>query len=101
MLRVYAGRPGFGVLLRRQWLYLAALGLWTLDLAALAAALLSGDARAWAAWVALPLVPLVPMSLRKRSPRLALHSLLTWTLHGFGLVAGLLRPLPRAREAAC
>jgi hypothetical protein len=101
VLRVYAGRPGFGVLLRRQWLYLAALGLWTLDLAALAAALLSGDARAWAAWVALPLVPLVPMSLRKRSPRLALHSLLTWTLHGLGLVAGLLRPLPRAREAAC
>jgi hypothetical protein len=101
VLRIYAGRPGFGVLLRRQGLYLAALGLWTLDLAALGIGLVTGDARAWVAWAALPLVPLVPMSLRKRSPRLALHSLLTWTLHGVGLLAGLLRPLPRAREVAC
>lgn len=101
VLRIYAGRPGFGVLLRRQWLYLAALGLWTLDLAALATGLATGDGRAYVAGVVLPLLPLVAMSLRKRSPRLALHSLLTWTLHGFGLLAGLLRPLPAAREAAC
>jgi hypothetical protein len=101
VLRLYAGRPGLGRLLRRQGLYFAALGLWALDLAALAAGLVTGDARAFATWIVLPLVPLVPMSLRKRSPRLALHSLLTWTLHGFGLLVGLLRPLPAARERAC
>jgi hypothetical protein len=101
VLRVYAGRRGFGILLRRQWLYLAALGLWALDLAALGTGLVTGDVRSFVLWAVLPLVPLVPMSLHKRSPRLALHSLLTWTLHGFGLLAGLLRPLPDAREAAC
>ena len=101
VLRIYAGRPGFGLLLRRQWLYLATLGLWALDLAALGTWLATADPRLLVAWIALPLVPLVPMSLRKRSPRLALHSLLTWTLHGFGLLAGLLRPLPDAGRAAC
>ncbi len=101
VLRIYAGRSGFGVLLRRQWLYLATLGLWGLDLAALGIWLVTGDAGALAAWIALPLVPLVPMVLRKRSLRLALHSLLTWTLHGAGLLAGLLRPLPEPRGTAC
>ena len=34
-------------------------------------------------------------------PAAGLHSLLTWTLQGLGLLAGLLRPLPRAGGAAC
>jgi hypothetical protein len=101
VLRIYTGRPGFGVLLRRQWLYLAALGLWGLDLAALGVGLAGGGTWAFAVWLGLPLLPLVSMSLRKRSPRLAVHSLLTWTLHGCGLLAGLLRPLPRSRGLAC
>ena len=101
VLRIYAGRRGFGVLLRRQRLYLAALGLWGLGLAALAAALLSGRPGPLALWAPAPLAVLALMSARKRSPRLAVHSLLTWTLQGVGLLAGLLRPLPRAGGAAC
>jgi hypothetical protein len=40
------------------------------------------------------------MTARKRSARLALHSLLAWTVNGCGLLVGLLRPAPGA-EARC
>ena len=95
VLRLYLGRPGFAVLLRRQALYLATLGMWVLGLAALSAALAGAGARALAAWALLPLAVLAVMALRKRSPRLALHALLAWTLNGLGLVVGLFRT-PRA-----
>ena len=113
VLRLYWGRRGFGTLLGRQWLYVATLGMWSLTAAALLAWPLAGDPRALALALLLPLLVLVPMSLRKRSPRLGLHSLLAWTLNGLGMAAGLFRPLPAAppavaadrspgaREAAC
>ena len=91
VLRLYLGRRGFGEVLRRQWLYLATLGLWGLGAAALVAWLASGDARALQLWALLPLGVLLLMTVRKRSPRLALHSLATWTLQGVGLLVGLFR----------
>ena len=97
VLRLYAGRRGFGTLLKRQRFYFAALGLWSLGAAALVAWLLSGDARALALWALLPLAVVAFMSVRKRSVRLGLHALLTWTLQGFGLVVGLFR-FPRAAQ---
>ena len=99
VLRLYLGRRGFSTLLLRQWLYVAAMGMWALGLAALAAWLASGDARALALWALAPLGVLVFMTIRKGSPRLALHSLLTWTLNGLGMVVGLFRP-PRAAGPA-
>jgi hypothetical protein len=107
VLRLYLGRRGFGALLRRQWLYLAALGLWTLGLVAAAASLRANDARAVAAWAVIPLAVLAFMSLRKRSLRLAALSLTTWTVQGLGLVVGWFRlpggarPLAPAAEARC
>jgi hypothetical protein len=97
VLRLYAGRPGFAALLRRQALYLATLAMWLLGLAALVLALAGAGARPLLAWLPLPLAVLAAMALRKRSPRLALHSLLSWTLNGLGLLVGLFR-LPRAPE---
>jgi hypothetical protein len=97
VLRIYAGRPGFATLLRRQALYLATLAMWALGLAALALTLAGADVRPVLAWLSLLLIVLATMALRKRSPRLALHSLLTWTLNGFGLLVGLVR-LPRPLE---
>ncbi|HEY2956410.1 MAG TPA: glycosyltransferase family 2 protein [Candidatus Eisenbacteria bacterium] len=105
VLRLYFGRRGFGEVLRRQGLYLATLWLWLLGVLALLAWPASGDPRAFAAWAALLLAVLVAMSARKRSVRLGTLSVLAWTMHGLGLVAGLaLGPgsAPRAsREAAC
>ncbi|MBI5711330.1 MAG: glycosyltransferase [Candidatus Eisenbacteria bacterium] len=95
VLRLYFGRPGFAVLLRRQALYLATLAMWALGVAALAATLAGAGARALAAWALLPLLVLALMALRKRSARLALHALLAWTLNGLGLLVGLFR-MPRA-----
>jgi len=91
VLRLYLGRPGFGALLRRQWLYLAALGMWTLGLAALGLGLVTRDARPVALWSLVPLAVLAFMSLRKGSLRLASLSLATWTVQGLGLVVGLFR----------
>jgi hypothetical protein len=91
VLRLYLGRPGLGALLRRQGLYLATLALWA---AALPAAALAATARhpgPLAAWAALPLAAWGLMAARKRSPRLGLLSLLTWTLHGAGLIVGFVR----------
>ena len=100
-LRLYAGRPGFAQLARRNAHYLAMLALW---LAAPAAWFLAG-ARGLGTWAMLPLALLVLMTFRKRDARLALHSLATWTVMAAGLVVGFLRggagsPAP-VREAAC
>ena len=97
VLRLYAGRPGFATLLRRQALYLATLAMWALGLVVLVLALAGAGARPVLAWLFLPLAVLAAMALRKRSARLALYSLLSWTLNGFGLLVGLVR-LPRSLE---
>jgi hypothetical protein len=104
VLRLYLGRPGFGALLRRQALNLAMLGLWLAGIAALLAAAAMHAPGPLLAWLALPALALVVMTARKRSLRLALHSLLAWTVNGFGLAVGLLRGPGGAvlpREARC
>jgi len=97
VLRLYLGRRGFGTLLGRQWLYIATLGIWSVGVAALVAWLVSGDLRLLVRWVMLLLALLAFMTVRKRSLRLAVHSLLTWTLNGLGMLVGLTRP-PRAER---
>ena len=106
VLRLYLGRAGFRLLLRRQSLYLAALAMWTLGAAALVAALWQADPRPLLGWALWPLGVLAVMGARKRSLRLGLLSLLTWTLNGAGVVVGFLRGGPRpewpqATEARC
>jgi hypothetical protein len=104
VLRLYLGRPGFAALLRRQALNLGTLLMWALGLLALAFALATGRPDALLAWLGLPLLALAVMSARKRSVRLAVHSLLAWTLNGAGLLVGLLagpRPGRRPQEAGC
>lgn len=102
VLRLYLGRTGFGTLLRRQALYIAVLALWVAG----AAAALAGP-RALATWALAPLALFALMTLRKRSPRLALHSLLTWTVNAAGMLVGFARggtappPALGAGEAAC
>lgn len=98
-LRLYAGQPGFAALARRNAHYFAMLVLW---LAAPVAAGLGG-ARALASWALLPAALFVLMTLRKRSARLALHSLVTWTVMAAGTVTGFVRgpaPAVPVREAA-
>ena len=99
VLRLYFGRPGFGALLARQRLNLATLAMWLLGGVALVVSLVRGDLRPLAAWAVLPLAVLLVMSVRKKSARLALHSLLAWTLNGFGLLVGLWR-VPRDQHRA-
>jgi hypothetical protein len=91
VLRLYLGRPGWGLLLRRQALYVATLGLWLLGIAALAGSLVTRDLRLLAAWLLLPLAVIAVMAARKRSVRLGVLSLLTWTLNGLGLLVGFAR----------
>lgn len=98
VLRLYLGRPGFGTLLRRQSLYLAALAMWMLVALGLAARMAGGDARPFLVSLAIPLAVLGLMSARKRSLRLAALSMLTWTLQGLGLVVGLFRVPARAPD---
>ena len=102
VLRLYLGKPGFGTLLRRQALYLATLALWAaLPLAAWIAAVRSTPAPLLA-WLAVAAAGIAAMAVRKRSARLAAHSVLAWTLNGLGLVVGWFRIDPRApREAPC
>ncbi len=105
VLRVYFARPGFGTLLRRQALYLATLALWALALPAAALAAAARDARPLLAWALLPLAVWALMSVRKRSARLGLHALLSWTLLGAGLLVGFFRvrrrfPAPAAAGGA-
>jgi hypothetical protein len=94
VLRLYLGRPGFGALLARQRLNLATLAMWLLGVAALLLSVARGDPRPLAAWAVVPAVVLLVMSVRKHSVRLALHSLLAWTLNGAGLAVGFWR-VPR------
>lgn len=99
VLRLYLGRPGLGAHLRRQAHYFATLALW---LAGVAAAF--AGARTLLAWGAVMLALFALMTARKRSPRLALHSLLTWTVNAAGLVVGFVRggvPATPAAEVAC
>ncbi len=91
VLRLYLGRPGFGTLLKRQALYVAALGMWALGLAALLAAPITGSWRPLGWWSLLVLSVVGLMSARKRSVRLAVLSILTWTLNGLGMLVGLAR----------
>ena len=107
VLRLYLGRRGFGALLKRQGLFVAALGMWTLGVAASVAAALASEPRWVALWALVPLSTLALMSARKRSLKLGALSLLTWTVQGLGLVVGLFRrpgrarPLSPAAEARC
>ncbi|MEO5616985.1 MAG: glycosyltransferase, partial [Candidatus Eisenbacteria bacterium] len=50
VLRLYLGRPGFRTLLLRQQLYVAALGMWLLGLAAFVAGAIGGDWRMLGVW---------------------------------------------------
>lgn len=104
VLRLYLGRAGLGAHVRRQAHYFATLALW---LAAPAALAMAGP-RGLAAWGLAVLALLALMALRKRSARLALHSLLTWTVNAAGMVVGFARGVPRVtpagtakQEAAC
>jgi hypothetical protein len=96
VIKLYLGRPGLAAHLRRQSLYLMTLALW---LAAIPAGVAAGT-RGLALWALAPLALLAIMSLRKKSPRLALHSLLTWSVNAGGLVAGLVLPLPPVTSVA-
>jgi Glycosyl transferase family 2 len=106
VLRLYLGRPGFARLLRRQALYIAAVGLWALGLAAFALSIARHDLNPIALWSWLPLAVLLIMAVRKRSPRLALHSLLSWTENGLGMLVGFFgarsssEPAPVRRDRA-
>ena len=93
-LRLYLGRPGFAALLRRQLHYLVTLAMWLAGLAASALAFATGEAGPLRAWTLAPLALFAFMTLKKRSPRLALHSLLTWTVNAAGLVAGFVTLAP-------
>ena len=86
VLRLYLGRPGFGAHLRRQGLYVGTL---LVALAAIPAAL--AGPRALAAWALVPLAAFAAMTARKRSARLALHALLSWTANAAGMVVGFVR----------
>jgi len=107
VLRLYFGRRGFGTLLWRQWLFVAALGMWTLGIGVSVAAMLAREPRWVALWALVPLAVLTLMSARKRSLRRGSLSLLTWTVQGLGLVVGLFRlpdgarPLSPTAEARC
>jgi hypothetical protein len=100
VLRLYLGRRGMGTLLKRQWLYVATTGMWALGLVALALAVVSGQADTLLAWAIMPLGVLAWMTMRKRSVRLAVHSLLSWTLHGLGMVTGVFHTPPRTARPA-
>jgi hypothetical protein len=92
-LRVYLGRRGFGALLTRQRLPLAMLGWWLVGLVALVAALVTRDARGLLLWLTSAGVLVAVVAARKRSLRLALHALLTWSVNGLGILVGFVRPL--------
>ena len=99
-LRLYLGRPGFGALLGRQRLPLAMLGLWLAGAAAFAATALGAGAlplELWAlAWLALMLL----VASRKRSLRLAVLGVLTWSANGAGMLVGFVRRPRRLTLAA-
>jgi glycosyltransferase involved in cell wall biosynthesis len=101
VLRLYLGHRDFPTLARRNAHYLVMLALWVAGPLAFAA----GGGRGLAAWAILPAALLAFMTLRKRSLRLATHSLLTWTVMAAGTLVGFVRggapaPVP-VREVAC
>lgn len=98
VLRLYIGRPGFATLLLRQRFYLVTLAMWLAGAAALAWAMVRGDARPLALWGAAALGALAVMAARKRSVRLAIHSFLTWTVNAAGMVVGFVGPPRPAAE---
>jgi glycosyl transferase family 2 len=100
VLRLYAGRPGFGTLLKRQTLYLATLLMWGLAAAGVAGAIASRNGSLLLAGL-LPVATVATMSVRKRSLKLGTLALLSWTQLGLGLVVGLFRLPGGAREARC
>ena len=104
VLRLYIGRPGFAHAAAAPALLSRDAG----DVAgrrrrARAWAMVRGDARPLAAVGRSPRSALLAvMAARKRSVRLAIHSLLTWTVNAAGMVVGFVGP-PRPaaeREAA-
>jgi cellulose synthase/poly-beta-1,6-N-acetylglucosamine synthase-like glycosyltransferase len=99
-LRLYLGRPGFDRLIERQRLPFGALLMWTVGVVALLRSLV-GDLTPLFLWLMVSIACVALMIVRKRSVRLALHSLLTWTVNGAGLVVGFfsLPRGPRARPA--
>jgi len=99
VLRLYLGRPGFFTLLRRQTLFLATLLGWIAGVLALLAAAAGAGITPFAGWLALAALAFTAFSVRKRSPRVAALSILTWTMHGLGLVLGFFRDFDRARPA--
>jgi glycosyltransferase involved in cell wall biosynthesis len=92
VLRLYLGRRGLGRLLRHQALYVAALGMWALGVTSIVYSLVRLDWKPFAWWLALPAFVLAVMLARKRSVFLAVHSLLSWTVNGLGLVVGFAAP---------
>jgi cellulose synthase/poly-beta-1,6-N-acetylglucosamine synthase-like glycosyltransferase len=100
VLRLYLGRRGMGTLLRRQWLYIATMGLWLSGVIAALVAVLEARPRVLLAWALLPLALLTFMTVRKRSARLAVHSVLAWTLNGLGMVTGLFHAPPSGPRSA-
>jgi len=86
-LRLYVGRAGFDELAVRNAHYAATLALWL----AAPLAWLGAGARGLAWWALVPATLLALLALRKRSPRLALHSLVTWTVMAAGTVVGFVR----------
>jgi hypothetical protein len=86
-LRLYTGRPGFGELVRRNAHYFGTLTLW------LAAPVAFGVAGApgLAVWAAVWGLLFALLALKKRSVRLALHSLVTWTVMSAGMLVGYVR----------
>ena len=86
-LRLYLGRSGFMALAVRNAHYFATLALWL----AAPVAIAMGGALALAAWAIVWLALFALLALRKKSPRLALHSLVTWTVMAAGTVVGFVR----------
>lgn len=91
VLRLYLGRPGLRTLFLRQRLFVAALGMWLLGLAALGASAIGGDWRMIGVWALVPALVIAGMSVKKRSLRLGTLSLATWSLQALGLVVGFFR----------
>ncbi len=97
-LRLYLGRPGFGALLRRQWLPIAALAVWLAGVVALVAAASGAGVTPLAGWLAALALIVALLAARKRSLRLALLGWLTWSANGLGVLVGFARPPRRAAQ---
>src|SRR5262249_10728950 len=100
VLRLYAGRPGFGQLLRRNAHYLAILAAWLEPPVGVA---MGGTP--WASVWVIAWSMLLVFMIRRKGGRLAAHSFITWHVMAAGLVVGFVRggvaAPPAAPEAAC